>query len=254
SDSKRASRSISAKVSRHSCILIRYRRRSSRVNTIAGTSRPIGSPSRLVPWGLPNPQRGTTGRLRPRDGVRAGCNHRHRTGVTIGAHDRRGRPAVAPHGTRRGTHGGKSQGQHRPGRGTGGGGDGPVRDRFAPGRDRGRRTGLRGPRPPHRGPDRPRRPRPGRDRRRAPGTAGPSGGPSRRPGALAAGRAARHHGTWGRAALVIPVFRRTAVSILVPVVFALAAAFSNALATVLQRKAALTVPRSDTLRAGLMLD
>src|SRR5690606_30213062 len=90
--------------------------------------------------------------------------------------------------------------------------------------------------------------------RRADRPRGPSGGPSRRPGALAAGRAARHHGTWGRAALVIPVFRRTAVSILVPVVFALAAAFSNALATVLQRKAALTVPRSDTLRAGLMLD
>ncbi|MFJ9663560.1 DMT family transporter [Streptomyces sp. NPDC101219] len=44
------------------------------------------------------------------------------------------------------------------------------------------------------------------------------------------------------------------MSILVPVVFALAAAFSNALATVLQRKAALQVPRSDTLRAGLMLD
>ncbi|MEU3948742.1 DMT family transporter [Streptomyces sp. NPDC029526] len=44
------------------------------------------------------------------------------------------------------------------------------------------------------------------------------------------------------------------MSFLVPVVFALAAAFSNALATVLQRKAALTVPRSDTLRAGLMLD
>ncbi|CAL9621304.1 DMT family transporter [Streptomyces sp. enrichment culture] len=44
------------------------------------------------------------------------------------------------------------------------------------------------------------------------------------------------------------------MSFLVPVVFALAAAFSNALATVLQRKAALTVPRSDGLRAGLMLD
>ncbi|WP_055575205.1 DMT family transporter [Streptomyces prasinopilosus] len=41
---------------------------------------------------------------------------------------------------------------------------------------------------------------------------------------------------------------------LLPVLFALGAAFSNALATVLQRKAALGVPRSDKLRAGLMLD
>ncbi|MFI8194239.1 DMT family transporter [Streptomyces sp. NPDC085946] len=41
---------------------------------------------------------------------------------------------------------------------------------------------------------------------------------------------------------------------LLPVLFALGAAFSNALATVLQRKAALSVPRSDKLRAGLMLD
>ncbi|MET9967153.1 amino acid permease [Streptomyces sp. NPDC006356] len=38
------------------------------------------------------------------------------------------------------------------------------------------------------------------------------------------------------------------------VVFALCAALSNAVATVLQRKAALTVPRSAGLRAGLMLD
>ncbi|MFE7277553.1 DMT family transporter [Streptomyces sp. NPDC057623] len=38
------------------------------------------------------------------------------------------------------------------------------------------------------------------------------------------------------------------------VVFALCAAFSNAVATVLQRKAALTVPRSAGFRAGLMLD
>ncbi|MFI6013249.1 DMT family transporter [Streptomyces sp. NPDC051243] len=38
------------------------------------------------------------------------------------------------------------------------------------------------------------------------------------------------------------------------VVFALCAALSNAVATVLQRKAALTVPRSQGLRAGLMLD
>ncbi|AZQ40201.1 hypothetical protein EJ357_02115 [Streptomyces cyaneochromogenes] len=38
------------------------------------------------------------------------------------------------------------------------------------------------------------------------------------------------------------------------VVFALCAALSNAVATVLQRKAALTVPRSQGFRAGLMLD
>lgn len=44
------------------------------------------------------------------------------------------------------------------------------------------------------------------------------------------------------------------MDILLPVLFALGAAFSNALATVLQRKAALSVPRSDKLRAGLMLD
>ncbi|MDT0401372.1 MULTISPECIES: DMT family transporter [Streptomyces] len=44
------------------------------------------------------------------------------------------------------------------------------------------------------------------------------------------------------------------MDILLPVLFALGAASSNALATVLQRKAALTVPRSDGLRAGLMLD
>ncbi|MEV8567296.1 DMT family transporter [Streptomyces sp. NPDC051322] len=41
---------------------------------------------------------------------------------------------------------------------------------------------------------------------------------------------------------------------LVPVLFALCAALCNAVATVLQRRAALTVPRSDHLRAGLMLD
>lgn len=41
---------------------------------------------------------------------------------------------------------------------------------------------------------------------------------------------------------------------LIPVLFALSGAFSNALATVLQRKAALSVPRSDKLRARLMLD
>ncbi|MEV5999399.1 DMT family transporter [Streptomyces griseomycini] len=44
------------------------------------------------------------------------------------------------------------------------------------------------------------------------------------------------------------------MDVLVPVLFALGGAFSNALATVLQRKAALSVPRSDTLRARLMLD
>lgn len=41
---------------------------------------------------------------------------------------------------------------------------------------------------------------------------------------------------------------------LLPVLFALCAALSNSVATVLQRKAALSVPRSDGLRAGLMLD
>ncbi|CAL9357346.1 hypothetical protein SUDANB15_00583 [Streptomyces sp. enrichment culture] len=44
------------------------------------------------------------------------------------------------------------------------------------------------------------------------------------------------------------------MDVLVPVLFALGGAFSNALATVLQRRAALSVPRSDTLRARLMLD
>ncbi|MFJ8468042.1 DMT family transporter [Streptomyces swartbergensis] len=39
-----------------------------------------------------------------------------------------------------------------------------------------------------------------------------------------------------------------------PVVFAVCAALSNAVATVLQRKAALTVPRSQGLRAGLVAD
>ncbi|WP_338673762.1 DMT family transporter [Streptomyces sp. SCSIO 30461] len=42
--------------------------------------------------------------------------------------------------------------------------------------------------------------------------------------------------------------------LLVPVVFALAAALSNAIATVLQRKAATSVPSSQGFRAGLMLD
>ncbi|MEV7862376.1 DMT family transporter [Streptomyces hirsutus] len=44
------------------------------------------------------------------------------------------------------------------------------------------------------------------------------------------------------------------MDMLLSVLFALGAAFSNALATVLQRKGALGVPRSDKLRAGLMLD
>ncbi len=41
---------------------------------------------------------------------------------------------------------------------------------------------------------------------------------------------------------------------LLPVLFAMGAALSNALATVLQRKAALTVPKSEGLRVGLILD
>lgn len=41
---------------------------------------------------------------------------------------------------------------------------------------------------------------------------------------------------------------------MLPVLFAICAAFSNAVATVLQRKAALTVPRPEGVRAGLMLD
>lgn len=44
------------------------------------------------------------------------------------------------------------------------------------------------------------------------------------------------------------------VGFLVPVLFALFAALSNALATVLQRRAALTVPQSDGFRFGLVLD
>jgi drug/metabolite transporter (DMT)-like permease len=44
------------------------------------------------------------------------------------------------------------------------------------------------------------------------------------------------------------------VHTLLPVVFALGAALSNAVATVLQRRAALSVPRSDGFRARLMLD
>ncbi|MFD9031369.1 DMT family transporter [Streptomyces sp. NPDC059567] len=44
------------------------------------------------------------------------------------------------------------------------------------------------------------------------------------------------------------------MGIVLPVVFATFAAFSNALATVLQRRAALTVPQSDSFRPGLILD
>lgn len=42
--------------------------------------------------------------------------------------------------------------------------------------------------------------------------------------------------------------------LLLPVLLALCAALSNGVATVLQRRAALSVPRSDGFRAGLMLD
>ncbi|GGZ00370.1 DMT family transporter [Streptomyces rochei] len=44
------------------------------------------------------------------------------------------------------------------------------------------------------------------------------------------------------------------MAVVLPVLFALLAAFSNALATVLQRKAALTVPQSQGFRPGLVLD
>ncbi|MER7948831.1 DMT family transporter [Streptomyces sp. NPDC096079] len=44
------------------------------------------------------------------------------------------------------------------------------------------------------------------------------------------------------------------MGVVLPVLFALLAAFSNALATVLQRRAALTVPQSDSFRFGLVLD
>ncbi|MEU6879605.1 DMT family transporter [Streptomyces sp. NPDC046712] len=44
------------------------------------------------------------------------------------------------------------------------------------------------------------------------------------------------------------------MGIVLPVLFAVFAAFSNALATVLQRRAALTVPQSDSFRPGLILD
>ncbi|MER6166263.1 DMT family transporter [Streptomyces violaceorubidus] len=44
------------------------------------------------------------------------------------------------------------------------------------------------------------------------------------------------------------------MGVVLPVLFALVAAFSNALATVLQRRAALTVPQSQGFRPGLVLD
>ncbi|MFI8962535.1 DMT family transporter [Streptomyces sp. NPDC053493] len=44
------------------------------------------------------------------------------------------------------------------------------------------------------------------------------------------------------------------MGVVLPVLFSLCAAFSNALATVLQRRAALTVPQSDSFRPGLVLD
>ncbi|MEV7520605.1 DMT family transporter [Streptomyces sp. NPDC091371] len=44
------------------------------------------------------------------------------------------------------------------------------------------------------------------------------------------------------------------MGVVLPVFFAVFAAFSNALATVLQRRAALTVPQSDGFRFGLILD
>ncbi|MDQ0845852.1 drug/metabolite transporter (DMT)-like permease [Streptomyces sp. V1I6] len=52
----------------------------------------------------------------------------------------------------------------------------------------------------------------------------------------------------------MPTTEADHVHTLLPVLFALGAALSNAFATVLQRKAALDVPRSEGLRAGLMLD
>ncbi|MFD3538273.1 DMT family transporter [Streptomyces sp. NPDC058662] len=44
------------------------------------------------------------------------------------------------------------------------------------------------------------------------------------------------------------------MGVVLPVLFALFAAFSNALGTVLQRRASLTVPQSDGFRLGLILD
>lgn len=51
-----------------------------------------------------------------------------------------------------------------------------------------------------------------------------------------------------------PIREVTTLHTVLPVLFAVCAALSNAVATVLQRKAALSVPRSEGLRAGLMLD
>ncbi|MEV4946487.1 DMT family transporter [Streptomyces sp. NPDC053755] len=44
------------------------------------------------------------------------------------------------------------------------------------------------------------------------------------------------------------------MGVILPIVFSVFAAFSNALATVLQRRAALTVPQSEGFRLGLILD
>ncbi|MFC8761714.1 DMT family transporter [Streptomyces sp. NPDC057193] len=44
------------------------------------------------------------------------------------------------------------------------------------------------------------------------------------------------------------------MGVVLPILFSLCAASSNALATVLQRRAAFTVPRSDSFRPGLILD
>jgi drug/metabolite transporter (DMT)-like permease len=59
----------------------------------------------------------------------------------------------------------------------------------------------------------------------------------------------------GTAGVTRPPIREVAtLHTVLPVVFAVCAALSNAVATVLQRKAALTVPRSQGLRAGLIAD
>jgi drug/metabolite transporter (DMT)-like permease len=59
----------------------------------------------------------------------------------------------------------------------------------------------------------------------------------------------------GTAGVTRPPIREVAtLHTVLPVVFAVGAALSNAVATVLQRKAALTVPRSQGLRVGLIAD
>ncbi|MFI7018346.1 DMT family transporter [Streptomyces sp. NPDC050164] len=59
----------------------------------------------------------------------------------------------------------------------------------------------------------------------------------------------------GTAGVTRPPIREVAtLPTVFPVVFAICAALSNAVATVLQRKAALTVPRSQGFRAGLITD